>query len=174
MKKLLFIAAFIFGGFLFTNAQDKETFNLTIEISGMRSDIGKVYIALYNSEQNFLKSSKDTKGTSAIVSNKKVVSVSIPTKRDCLFDGVNFICEFETGIGNQEYSIELTYEDDSTTIIEEPPIVIVRPGENPLEFEVTLESGVSQFGESYYFFDDEIIVLASLNSDASLSYFIIC
>ena len=74
MKKLLFIAAFIFGGFLFTNAQDKETFNLTIEISGMRSDIGKVYIALYNSEQNFLKSSKDTKGTSAIVSNKKAVA----------------------------------------------------------------------------------------------------
>lgn len=127
---------------------------------------------IYLHGNDFYTTQKETSISGTIVSNKKVVSVSIPTKGDCLFDGVNFICEFETGIGDQEYSIELTYEDDSTTIIEEPPIVIVRPGENPLEFEVTLESGVSQFGESYYFFDDEIIALASLNSGASLSYFI--
>ncbi|PWG06457.1 DUF2141 domain-containing protein [Polaribacter aquimarinus] len=73
MKKLFLTIAFIFSGILFILAQE-ETFDLTIEISGMDTDKGKVFIALYNSKENFLKSSKDTKGTSAVVKNKKAVA----------------------------------------------------------------------------------------------------
>ena len=73
MKKLFLIAVFIFSGIISLQAQE-ETFDLTIEISGMDTDTGKVFIALYNSKENFLKSSKDTKGTSAVVTNKKAVA----------------------------------------------------------------------------------------------------
>jgi uncharacterized protein (DUF2141 family) len=73
MKKLFLIIIFILGGMLSTQAQE-ETFDLTIEISGMDTDIGKVFIALYNSKENFLKSTKDTKGTNAVVKNKKAIA----------------------------------------------------------------------------------------------------
>ncbi len=73
MKKLFLTVAIIFSGILSLQAQE-ETFDLTIEISGMDTDKGKVFIALYNSKENFLKSSKDNKGTSAIVKNKKAVA----------------------------------------------------------------------------------------------------
>jgi len=73
MKKLLLILAVSFFG-TFTIIAQEDTFDLTIEISGMESDTGKVYIALYNSEANFLKSTKDTKGTKAIVKDKKAVA----------------------------------------------------------------------------------------------------
>ena len=74
MKKLLFIAAFIFNGILSLQAQNQETIDLTIEIKGMETDKGKVFVALYNSEKIFLKSSKDTKGTSAIVKDGKATA----------------------------------------------------------------------------------------------------
>ena len=73
MKKAFLIITFIISSILTTNAQE-DTFDLTIEISGMSTDKGKVFIALYNSEKNFLKSSKDTKGTNAVVKNKKATA----------------------------------------------------------------------------------------------------
>ena len=74
MKKLLFITAFIFNGMLLLQAQNQETVDLTIEISGMETDKGKVFVALYNSEKIFLKSSKATKGTSTTVKDGKAVA----------------------------------------------------------------------------------------------------
>jgi len=74
MKKLLLIATLIFSFTNTSNAQEeKETFNLTIEFSGMKSDKGNLYIALYNSEASFL--NKNYKGDVAIVKNKKAVLV---------------------------------------------------------------------------------------------------
>ncbi|QNM84179.1 DUF2141 domain-containing protein [Polaribacter pectinis] len=54
MKKLLLIIAIIFGGIFATNAQE-TTYDLTINISGLDSNKGKVLIALYNEEGQFLK-----------------------------------------------------------------------------------------------------------------------
>lgn len=73
MKKLFLLIVFIFIAQFTINAQE-ETFDLTIEISGMETDKGKVFIALYNSEKTFLKSSKTTKGTNAIVKDKKATA----------------------------------------------------------------------------------------------------
>ena len=55
MKKLILIAIFIFSGILTSNAQEKETFNITVNVSGLDSDKGKVLIALYNEKSQFLK-----------------------------------------------------------------------------------------------------------------------
>ena len=71
MKKILIIATYILSTTFIINAQESKTFDLTIEVSGMDTDLGKVFIALYNSEATFLKSSKTTKGTFAIVKNGK-------------------------------------------------------------------------------------------------------
>ncbi len=74
MKKRLFITAFIFNGILSFQAQNHETVDLTIEISGMQTDKGKVFVALYNSEKIFLTSNKATKGTSVTVKDGKSVA----------------------------------------------------------------------------------------------------
>ena len=73
MKNTLIALTFIFGVAFTTNAQE-ETFDLTVEITGMSTDKGKVFLALFNSEENFLKSSKENKGTNAIVKNKKAIA----------------------------------------------------------------------------------------------------
>ncbi len=74
MKKLLLIATLIFGIINTANAQEeKETVNLTVEFSGMKSDKGNLFIALYNTEANFLK--KGYKGEVAEIKNKKTVVV---------------------------------------------------------------------------------------------------
>ena len=73
MKKAFFITILLISTFSL-KAQEKNTFDLTIEITGMDTDKGKVFIALYNSEKNFLKSTKDTKGTNAVVKDKKAIA----------------------------------------------------------------------------------------------------
>ncbi|PQJ78637.1 DUF2141 domain-containing protein [Polaribacter porphyrae] len=75
MKKIFLITVFLICGNLSLQAQEgKETYDLTIEISGMETDKGKVFIALYNSEKTFLKSSKTTKGTNAVVKDGKAIA----------------------------------------------------------------------------------------------------
>ena len=54
MKNLLLIFAILLSGILTTNAQE-ETFDLTIQISGLNSDKGTLLIALYDKKENFLK-----------------------------------------------------------------------------------------------------------------------
>ncbi len=74
MKNLLLIAILIFS---FTNTvngqEEKETMNLTVEFSGMKSDKGSLFVALYNTEVDFLK--KGYKGEIAEIKNKKTVVV---------------------------------------------------------------------------------------------------
>ncbi len=74
MKKQILSILFILAVSFSFQAQEEQTFDLTIEISGMDTDKGKVFIALYNSEKTFLKSSKTTKGTNAVVKDKKAVA----------------------------------------------------------------------------------------------------
>ncbi|WP_439127686.1 DUF2141 domain-containing protein [Polaribacter sp.] len=72
MKKLTLIIAIIFGGILTTNAQE-ETYTLTINISGLSSNKGKVLVALYNKKEAFLK--KRFKGGVAKITNKTTTYV---------------------------------------------------------------------------------------------------
>ena len=54
-------------------AQEKETHTITVNISGMKNDKGKVYVALYNSEKSFLK--EEVKGDIVQINNKKAVVI---------------------------------------------------------------------------------------------------
>ncbi|WP_438976757.1 DUF2141 domain-containing protein [Polaribacter sp.] len=74
MKKILLLLAIIFLGTFSLQAQE-ETFDLKVEITGMDTDKGKVFLALYNSEATFLKKSKDTKGANAIVKDKRAIAI---------------------------------------------------------------------------------------------------
>ena len=73
MKNILLAITLLLLGFSNSNAQE-DTFELTVEITGMEADKGKVFLALYNSEDTFLKSSKTTKGTNAIVKDGKAIA----------------------------------------------------------------------------------------------------
>lgn len=55
MKKIVFVIFFIFNGIVSTNGQEKETFTLTIKISGLKSNKGNILAGVYNSEIGFLK-----------------------------------------------------------------------------------------------------------------------
>lgn len=72
MKNNIIAIAFICFGFLTMQAQQEETFDLTIEITGMSKNTGKVFIALYDKKESFLKN--DAKGTNAVVENKKAIA----------------------------------------------------------------------------------------------------
>tara|TARA_R110002126_G_scaffold277560_5_gene423607 strand:- start:1422 stop:1841 length:420 start_codon:yes stop_codon:yes gene_type:complete len=72
MKKLILILAFIFSGISTTNAQE-ETFNLTVNISGLSSNKGTLMVGIYNKKENFL--NKQFKGDLAKIENKKSVVV---------------------------------------------------------------------------------------------------
>lgn len=74
MKKILLTLTILFLGISTSKAQE-ETFDLTVEITGMETDKGKVYLALFNSEENFLKSGKDIKGANAIVKDNKAIAI---------------------------------------------------------------------------------------------------
>ena len=74
MKKILLLLAIIFLWTFSLQAQE-ETFDLKVEITGMDTDKGKVFLALYNSEATFLKKSEDTKGANAIVKDKRAIAI---------------------------------------------------------------------------------------------------
>ncbi|PQJ73657.1 hypothetical protein BTO14_01500 [Polaribacter butkevichii] len=61
--------------FCFTNTLNAQenTANLTVAFSGMKSDKGNLFVALYNTEANFLK--KAYKGEMAEIKNKKTVVI---------------------------------------------------------------------------------------------------
>lgn len=51
-----------------TNAQESKGFDVTINVSNLNSNNGKVFVALYNSEANFL--NKQIKGEISQIDNK--------------------------------------------------------------------------------------------------------
>ncbi|MGB0880163.1 MAG: DUF2141 domain-containing protein [Polaribacter sp.] len=71
MKKLFLLILFTISGIFSANAQEEETFDLTIKVLGMSTDTGKVFIGIYDKKEHFLKKGK---GTNAVVKNKKAVA----------------------------------------------------------------------------------------------------
>ncbi|MFT5762381.1 MAG: hypothetical protein ACI8WA_001509 [Polaribacter sp.] len=69
MQKVILTFIFILTSFFLSHAQENTTHTITVTISGMKSDKGDVFVALYNSEKDFLK--KNFKGNIAKVIDKK-------------------------------------------------------------------------------------------------------
>lgn len=72
MKKLLLIFAIVFSGIQTTNAQE-NTFDLTVNISGLNSNNGTLLVGIYNKKENFLK--KQFKGDIVKIKDKKSVVI---------------------------------------------------------------------------------------------------
>lgn len=70
MKKLIVFISFILCVPIKSVAQ-QDTFDLTVLISGMQTNTGKVFIAVYDSEASFLKNSKMTTSGTAIISDNE-------------------------------------------------------------------------------------------------------
>jgi uncharacterized protein (DUF2141 family) len=73
MRKLILIVVFIFSGLFSTNGQENETYTLTVNVSGLESNKGKVLIALFNEKKQFLKNR--FKEGMTIINNKKITYV---------------------------------------------------------------------------------------------------
>jgi uncharacterized protein (DUF2141 family) len=69
MKKIILIFAIIFTGIFSTNAQEQETVTLTVNVTDLDSNKGKVLIAIYEGDENFLKK-RFMGGMSKIEDNK--------------------------------------------------------------------------------------------------------
>ncbi|MGB0892036.1 MAG: DUF2141 domain-containing protein [Flavobacteriaceae bacterium] len=77
MKKILLIAAFIFSGIISSSAQEKHT--VTLQFEGIKSNKGKLYVAVYNNKKSFLK--KAFKGAIVKIEDNKAIVIleDIPT-----------------------------------------------------------------------------------------------
>ncbi len=77
MQKTIITLVLFVSGIIFSYAQENR-YTITVKISGMESDKGKIYVALYNQETFFLK--KGFRGGIAKISNKKstVIFKNIP------------------------------------------------------------------------------------------------
>jgi len=73
MRKLILIVVFIFSGLFSTNGQENEIYTLTINVSGLDSNKGKILIALFNEKKQFLK--KRFKEGMTTINNKKITYV---------------------------------------------------------------------------------------------------
>jgi uncharacterized protein (DUF2141 family) len=73
MQKVILTLVLFITGLGFAQAQEKESFSVNLTITGMKSDKGDVYVALYNSENTFLK--KPFKTTIVKVTDKKATAV---------------------------------------------------------------------------------------------------
>lgn len=71
MQRIILLTAIFFLGIFNSIAQEKYT--ITIEFLGMKSDQGKLYVALYNSKSSFLK--KAMEGDIVEIKDKKATAV---------------------------------------------------------------------------------------------------
>lgn len=72
MKNTILILAILFTGIFSIKAQENDTFNLTIEIEGIKKNEGKIFIAIYDSEASFLNKST---GIIADINDKKSTGI---------------------------------------------------------------------------------------------------
>jgi len=73
MKHIFLISIIFLGSILTSSAQEKDTVDLTVEISGIKSDKGSIFIGIYNKEADFLK--KRYKGDIVKVTDKKAIAI---------------------------------------------------------------------------------------------------
>lgn len=71
MQRLFLILTFFFIGLLLSFAQENYTIN--IEFSGIKTDKGDVYVAIYNTKESFLKT--PYKGDIVKVNDKKAFAI---------------------------------------------------------------------------------------------------
>jgi uncharacterized protein (DUF2141 family) len=71
-KIFLFTSILIFS--LQTIKAQNETFTLTIEIFELKNNTGKVFLAIFDNEQTFLKTNKEVNGMSVIIENNKAMA----------------------------------------------------------------------------------------------------
>jgi uncharacterized protein (DUF2141 family) len=71
MQRIILIAVLFLSGILSSLAQDKNT--ITLNFEGMKSDKGSLFIALYNTEDSFLK--EPIKGTIVKIVDKKATVI---------------------------------------------------------------------------------------------------
>ena len=55
MKKILILTILIFSGVFYMSGQDTETYSLTVNISGLKSNKGTLIVGIYTNESDFLK-----------------------------------------------------------------------------------------------------------------------
>ena len=72
MKNIVLSLIIIFSGIFSTNAQENETFDLTVEVNGIKNNQGKIFIAIYDSEETFL---NKTSGIIAEIKDKKSTGI---------------------------------------------------------------------------------------------------
>ena len=79
MQKVLLTFALVLSSLVCSYAQQNNAHTITINISGMKSDEGDVFVAMYNSEKDFIKNEYRT--VIVKVSNKKAIAVfkNVPT-----------------------------------------------------------------------------------------------
>jgi uncharacterized protein (DUF2141 family) len=73
MQKIFIILVFSLTIMPFSFSQEKKTYSITVNISGMKSDKGNVYVALYSNEKSFLK--ENFKGSIVKVTNKNAIAI---------------------------------------------------------------------------------------------------
>lgn len=71
-KIFLFTSILIFS--LQTIKAQNETFTLTVEIFELKNNTGKVFLAIFDNEQTFLKTNKEVNGMSVIIENNKAMA----------------------------------------------------------------------------------------------------
>jgi uncharacterized protein (DUF2141 family) len=71
MQRIILLLALLVFGFVSSFAQEKHS--ITVEFSGMKSDTGNLYVALYNKKADFLKNA--IKGDIVKVTNKKATVI---------------------------------------------------------------------------------------------------
>ena len=72
MKNILLLCALIFFGSITVHAQE-EVHTITVNFTGMKSDKGSVYVALYKGKDSFLK--KPYKGDIVNITDKKATVI---------------------------------------------------------------------------------------------------
>ncbi len=72
MQKIIITLILFISGTLATIAQE-NTHTITVKISGMESNKGKIYVGLYNNKKSFLK--KGFKGDIVKITDKKAIAI---------------------------------------------------------------------------------------------------
>lgn len=70
----IFLSTSILIFSLQTIKAQNETFTLTVEIFGLKNNTGKVFLAIFDNEQTFLKTNKEVNGMSVIIENNKAMA----------------------------------------------------------------------------------------------------
>ena len=70
----IFLSTSILIFSLQTIKAQNETFTLTVEIFELKNNTGKVFLAIFDNEQTFLKTNKEVNGMSVIIENNKAMA----------------------------------------------------------------------------------------------------